>query len=148
MGGSPDHHPVYLDLSVELALRRIGSERPRYVRSAVDVVRIEGFERLHAVLAEPVEQFTGYLVIRVRDDLPGFRVHDVQAEILAERVVVHDLERVEPRLRHPVDVSRSDSSAGFYQHRTFLVLDVERRDIAAQTFRDKLESQSVRRQLE
>ena len=100
------------------------------------------------MLAELVEQLPGHLVVRVRDDFPRLHVHDVAAEVPAERVVVVDVEHVDARLRHLPDVPRGDPPPGFHEHRAFLVPDVESGDVAAQPVRHELEPQSVRRQIE
>ena len=139
------HHPVDFDLRSALVVSGVVSgidaQGGGDVRTAVDVVDIERVYRFDTVLPQHDEKLLVQLVIRAGELLSGLFVNDIVGEDSPVCVLVDDLERVDAGPLHAPDVPVGDAPARFHQALAFLVLDVERCDIAAQAIGVELEAQ-------
>ena len=147
------HHPVDLDLRLEVGGGEVGAEGVGEIRPLVHVVHVEDIEAPDAFLAELRERLRGDHVVRLAEHLAGLPVHDVAGEHLAG--VGHELvrngQRPEARLLRrlePRHVTGIDPPPLLHDDVAVPVGEVEGCGLAAPAVRNQNDPDLPRAQLE
>src|SRR5690606_4510808 len=99
-------------------------------RTAIDVVGVQRLDAHDLTLDDLGDQFSGKLGIALDKDLAGSRVHDSLGGGAADDVVEGNLELLGAGLLKLVDMPCGNPTALLNDDLAFLILDVQRCDLA------------------
>src|SRR5581483_2170331 len=133
------HHAVDRYARGALVGGFVDAQRLRDVAALVEVVRVDGLDRVDAGLAQLREQGVGELLVGAREDLARLLVDDVVRERAPEEELVGHGDALHTRRFHVADVLDGDALVLLDDGLARLVDEVEARQLAAQALGHQLE---------
>ena len=130
------HHSVNLDESLQSRGRWIDFQGVGYVRTAIEVIHIQGSYVLDAFLNKNLGQLGCQFVVRSSQQLAGFRIDDVMRKHLAFEILGRYDQIVDSRLFHIADMLGRDTAA-FFDDKLSAQLDVKHGGLAPQALRNE-----------
>ncbi len=140
------HHAIDLDERFEARARRVDAQRIGDVRAAIEIVHVQHANLIHTRFDQLVDDRNGEDVVRLRQDLAGFRIEHIVREHLADQVFLRHFQARDVLLLEHAHVTRGHATT-FLDDDLIADLDRERRGLAAQTRRNQIELDLVLRQV-
>ena len=137
------HHAVDLDLRLHLTGRRVQTQGLGYEGTLVDVVSVNGFERLDRSLAKLANPFSGYFLVHLPEKLTRLRIDNVMSKHPPSSMFLRNLQADDTGLANEIDVARGNPATLFDDKLPFLVFDIETGQFSTQLLRLKVESNGV-----
>src|SRR5690606_6605638 len=142
------HHAVDLDQGLQLVVGGVDLQGVGDERTAVDLVGVQGLEASDLRLDDLGQGLGGQLGVAFEHDLTGDRMHDGLGGGTAQHVLDRHLESLQASLFDLVDVAGGVTTAPLADELAGLVLDVERRELAAPALRDPLQARAIAIEME
>ena len=133
------HHAVDRNLGVQLVLGLVDAQGLGDVGPLVQIVGVDGLDRLDARGHQLLQDLVGDLVVGMRQDLAAFLVDDGVRQDLAEQEILDHRVLVQAGGFHFADVLDRDALVLGHDQLALLGDDVEARDLPAQPLGHQIE---------
>src|SRR6185437_9169963 len=140
------HHAVDFDQRLEAGLGRIDAQSVRNIRTAVQIVDVQGVNFGDAVFDQLAHRRNRQNLVGLGQDFAGFGIDDVVRQNLALHVFGGHGQALDLRLLEVANMARGDAAA-FLDDDLLADADLERGRLAAQALRDDVEFDFLLRQM-
>ena len=137
------HHSVDFDQRFQAVARRVDTQRVGDVRTAVEFVRVDRFDRRYAGFEQFVQHFVGDDRVAGNQDFAGVLIDDVARDHAVEQVFTRHVEAAQTGFLQQPHVSRRNPAADFDDRFAFFVFDFERRNVAAHPLGNQVDRKTV-----